>query len=223
MHNRIVLGLLALAASSTFAAPLPPAKEILDSVRLQQAQQELELQGQLREGPVVVPFRLTQTGPVIRYSFSKPDEALQLRLGDNDSRLEEISGDKLERIAPAQFDHKIRGTAVTYEDLALRFLYWPIAKVIGDDTIQMVDCWRLELRAPPRQSQYATVRLWVQKDGAAIMKVEGYDSRGRLAKRFVVVSGQKIEGRWFLKQMRIEEMDSATEKVKTRTYLEINK
>jgi Outer membrane lipoprotein-sorting protein len=223
MQNRIVLGLIACAVASTLAAPLPSAKEILDSVRLLQAQQQLELQGQLREGPVVIPFRLTQTGPVIRYSFSKPDEALQLRLGDNDSRLEEITGDKLEKIAPAQFDHKVRGTAVTYEDLSLRFLYWPNAKVIGDDTIQMVDCWRLELRAPPRQSQYATVRLWVQKDGAAIMKVEGYDSSGRLAKRFLVVSGQKIEGRWFLKQMRIEEMDSASGKVKTRTYLEIRK
>jgi hypothetical protein len=223
MQNRIVLGLIACAVASTLAAPLPSAKEILDSVRLLQAQQQLELQGQLREGPVVIPFRLTQTGLVIRYSFSKPDEALQLRLGDNDSRLEEITGDKLEKIAPAQFDQKVRGTAVTYEDLALRFLYWPNAKVIGDDTIQMVDCWRLELRAPPRQSQYATVRLWVQKDGAAIMKIEGYDSSGRLAKRFLVVSGQKIEGRWFLKQMRIEEMDSASGKVKTRTYLEIKK
>jgi hypothetical protein len=223
MQNRIVIGLIACAAASTFAASPPSAKEILDSVRLQQAKQELELQGQLREGPVVVPFRLTQTGPVIRYSFSKPDEALQLRLGDNDSRLEEITGDRLEKIVPAQFDHKVRNTAVTYEDLSLRFLYWPNAKVIGDDTIQMVDCWRLELRAPPHQSQYSTVRLWVQKDGAAIMKVEGYDANGKLMKRFLVVSGQKIEGRWFLKQMRIEEMDPATGKVKTRTYLEINK
>ena len=223
MDNRILLGLTALLTSSALAASPPSAKEILESVRLQQAKQELELHGQLREGAVVVPFRLTQTGPVIRYSFSKPDEALQLRLGDNDSRLEEITGDKLEKIAPAQFDHKVRNTAVTYEDLSLRFLYWPNAKVIGDDTIQMVDCWKLELRAPQRQSQYGTVRLWVQKDGAAIMKVEGYDANGKLAKRFTVVSGQKIEGRWFLKQMRIEEIDPASGKVKTRTYLEIKK
>jgi Outer membrane lipoprotein-sorting protein len=223
MHKKIAISLAVLAAVSAFAASPPSAREILESVRLQQAKQELELQGQLREGPVVIPFRLTQTGPVIRYSFSKPDEALQLRLGDNDSRLEEITGDKLEKIAPAQFDHKVRNTAVTYEDLSLRFLYWPNAKVIGDDTIQMVDCWRLELRAPPQQSQYSTVRLWVQKDGAAIMKVEGYDANGKLTKRFLVVSGQKIEGRWFLKQMRIEEIDPATGKVKSRTYLEINK
>jgi hypothetical protein len=38
-----------------------------------------------------------------------------------------------------------------------------------------------------------------------------------------VVSAQKIEGRWFLKQMRIEEMQPGTNKVVSRCYLEINK
>ncbi len=225
MHKKTLFCLLALIpiASLAFAASPPSAKEILESVRLRQAQQEQQLNGQLREDATVIPFRFTQTGPVIRYSFTNPDQALQLRLGENESRLEEVTGEGVEKITPAQFDRKIRGTAVTYEDLALRFLYWPDAKVIGDDTIQMVDCWRLELRAPPRQSQYATVRLWVQKDGPAVMKVEGYDSNGKLVKRFTVVSGQKIEGRWFLKQMRIEAFDPATAKVKTRTYLEIKK
>jgi hypothetical protein len=223
MHNKIALCLLALATSSAFAASPPPAREILESVRLRQSEQHQQFEGKLREDATVVPFRFTQTGPVIRYSFTKPDEALQLRLGDNESRLEEVTGEGVEKISPAQFDRKIRGTAVTYEDLALRFLYWPNAQVIGDDTIQLVDCWRLELRAPPRQSQYATVRVWVQKEGPAVMKVEGYDSNGKMVKRFTVVSGQKIEGRWFLKQMRIETYDPGTAKVKTRTYLEINK
>jgi len=53
--------------------------------------------------------------------------------------------------------------------------------------------------------------------------MEGSDWNGRLAKRFEVISGQKIEGRWFLKQMRIEEMQPGTTKVQSRTYLEIKK
>ena len=222
MKTHLIFVLAVAAAASAIAAP-PSAQEILESVRLQQAQQQLELQGQLRQDATIIPFRFTQTGPVVRYTFSKPDEALQLRFGDNDSKLEEVTSAGVEKIAPAQFDHKVRGTAITYEDLALKFLYWPNAKVIGDDTIGVVDCWRLELRAPSRQSQYPTVRLWVQKDGPAIMKVEGYDSNGKLSKRFTVVSGQKIEGRWFLKQMRIEEFDPATGKQRSRTYLEIKK
>ena len=55
------------------------------------------------------------------------------------------------------------------------------------------------------------------------MRMEGYDWNGQLKKRFEVVSAQKIEGRWFLKQMRIEEMESGTNKVRSRSYLEIKK
>ena len=221
MHIKTLFSFL-LLASTSIAAP-PPAKEILESVRLRQAQQQLELQGQLREGEKIVPFRLTQTGPVIRYSFTNPDEALQLRLGDNDSRLEEVTREGVEKITPAQFDHKVRGTGITYEDLALKFLYWPNARVTGENSISLRNCWKLELKAPNRQSQYSNVWVWVDKEGGALMKLEGYDWSGKLAKRFTVVSGQKIEGRWFLKQMRIEEFDPDTGKSRSRTYLEINK
>jgi hypothetical protein len=219
---KIVLPFL-LFASFAYAAPFPAATDVLESVRVRQAEQDLELEGEIREGPTVVPFRLTQTGPVIRYSFSKPDEALQLRLGDNDSRLEEVSQSGVEKVAPAQFDHKVRGTSVTYEDLALRFLYWQNGRVTGENEIRTVNCWKLEMKAPSRQSQYSNVWLWVGKENGALMKMEAYDWNAKIAKRFEVVSGQKIEGRWFLKEMRIEEIDPGTGKVKTRTYLDIKK
>jgi len=223
MHKPLAFSLLALAAVSTVAATFPPAKELLESVRLQQAQQDLDLQGQLREGANVVPFRLIQNGQTIRYAFTKPDEALQLRLGENDSRLEEVTREGVEKVTPAQYDHKVRGTAVTYEDLALKFLYWPDAKVTGENSIRTRNCWKVELKAPSRQSQYSNVWMWVDKSGGAIMRIDAYDWNAKMAKRFEVVSAQKIEGRWFLKEMRIEEFDPATGKVKTRTYLEIKK
>jgi hypothetical protein len=213
------LGALALTA----AAPPPSAKEILESVRLQRTQQQTDLNGQLREDEKVIPFRLSQNGPVIRYSFSNPDEALQLRLGDNDSRLEEVTRAGVEKILPAQFDKKVRGTGVTYEDLAMKFLYWPNARVGGENSIEMRNCWKLELKAPSRQSAYSNIYLWVDKEGGALMRMDGFDWSGQLAKRFRVVSAQKIEGRWFLKQMRIEEFIPGTQKVRTRTYLEIKK
>lgn len=223
MHKKTVICLFALAVSSTFAAPFPEAKDVLANVRAHQTQQEFELQGQLREGTTIVPFRLTQTGPIIRYTFSNPDEVLQLRLGEADSRLEEITKSGVEKIAPAQFDHRVRGTSVTYEDLSLRFLYWQTGRVTGENMVRTVDCWKLEMKAPSRQSQYSNVWLWVGKENGALMKMEAYDWNAKLSKYFEVVSGQKIEGRWFLKQMRIEERDPGTGKVKTRTYLEINK
>ena len=117
----------------------------------------------------------------------------------------------------------MRGTGVTYEDLALKFLYWPDGRVTGDDSIRTRNCWKLELKAPSRQSQYSNVFLWVDKEGGALMRMEGYDWTGQLFKRFEVVSAQKIDGAWFLKQMRIEEIQPGTGKVLARSYLEIKK
>jgi hypothetical protein len=177
----------------------------------------------LRQNEVVVPFHLIQSGPVVRYIFSDPDEALQLQLDPNDSRLDQISGSGVEKIAPAQFDQKVRRTDVTYEDLALKFLYWPNAKVVGEENIRSRNCWKLQLRAPSRQSQYSNVLLWIDKESGALMRMEGYDWNGQLAKRFEVISAQKINHRWFLKQMRIEQLQPGTNQVQSRTYLEIKK
>src|SRR5438105_2548910 len=70
-------------APFAFAEPVPSAKEILDSVRMLESRQQIDLQGQLRENEIVIPFRLTQTGPLIRYSFAYPEEILELRLCEN--------------------------------------------------------------------------------------------------------------------------------------------
>lgn len=223
--------LLSLTTLAAAPAPLPSAREILASVRLWQSQEQIDLAGQLRSDPlpstndlpVIVPFRLTQTGPVIRYSFTNPDEALQLKLGETDSRLQEISREGVDKISGPEFEQKVRGTAVTYEDLALKFLYWPNARLLGEDTIKTRGCWKLQLSAPSRNSQYASVLLWVDKQGGALMRMEGYGANGKLLKRFEVIQAQKIEGRWFLKSMRIEEFAPETGKVSARTYLEIKK
>jgi hypothetical protein len=212
-----------LCLTSATAADAPSAKEILASAREQVARQELEVQGQLREGDVIVPFRLSQTGPVIRYSFTNPDEALQIRLTDSDSKLEVVSEKGVDNIAGAEFSQKVRGTAVSYEDLALRFIYWSNAKVLGDDIINTLRVWKMELRPPGDRSQYSRVLVWCNQKGGALQRMEGFDWNGRLTKRFEVVSVQDIGGRTFLKQMRIEEMAPETGKVRSRTYLEIKK
>ena len=217
------LTLQPFSASTVRAEPTPSARQILDSARMRQVQQQIDLKGQLRQNEIVVPFELVQSGSLVRYIFSKPDETLQLQLGETDSRLEEISSEGVERVRTAQFDKKIRGTDISYEDLALKFLYWPNARLLGIETITAGNCWKLELRPSPNQSQYSRVVVWVHQNSGALMRLEGYDVKGQLAKRFSVVSAQKIQDRWFLKQMRIESFEPGTNHVTSRTYLEINK
>jgi hypothetical protein len=212
-----------LFSLSIFAEPAPSANDILASVRMIESRQQIDLQGQLRQNDVVVPFHLVQNGPLIRYSFANPDEVLQLRLGENSSRLDLVTDGGTEKFAASKLKQKIRGTSVTYEDLAFKFLYWPTARVLGEENVRTRNCWKLQLRAPARESQYSNVVLWVDKASGALMRMEGYDWNAQLAKRFEVVSAQKIEGRWFLKQMRIEELQPGTNHAQSRTYLEIKK
>jgi outer membrane lipoprotein-sorting protein len=209
--------------SITRSEPAPSARDILDAVRMRQAQQQIDLHGQLRENDVVVPFQLIQSGSIVRYIFSNPNQSLQLQLGENDSRLDEITKEGVEKVKPAQFDSKVRGTGLTYEDLALKFLYWPQPRLLGSENVRTRSCWMLELKPPNKQSQYSRVVLWVDKGSGALMRLEGFDWNAQLTKRFEVVSAQKIEDRWFLKQMRIESLQPGTNHVTSRTYLEINK
>src|SRR5207253_5096481 len=203
---RKIILLYFVSALSISGAPVPSANEILASVRMIEARQQIDLQGQLRENDIVIPFRLIQNGPLIRYSFTNPDEVLQLRLGQSSSRLDLITDTGTQKFAASKLEEKIRGTSVTYADLAFKFLYWPTARVLGEENVRTRNCWKLQLRAPSRESQYSNVLLWVDKASGALMRMEGYDWSAQLAKRFEVVSAQKIEGRWFLKQMRIEEL-----------------
>jgi len=220
---RRIVALFFISSVPIFAQSPPSAKDILASVRMIESKQQLDLQGQLRQDDVVIPFRLVQDGPLIRYSFTNPDEVLQLRLGDNSSRLDLVSDTGTEKFTASKLNQKIRGTSVTYEDLAFKFLYWPTARVLGEENVRTRKCWKLQVRAPSRESQYSNVLLWIDKASGALMRMEGYDWNAQLAKRFEVVSAQKIEGRWFLKQMRVEEFQPGTNHVLARTYLEIKK
>src|SRR6266576_4560433 len=157
-HSCFVIS-FAFTTMSVFAEPVPSAQEILASVRMLETRQQMDLYGQLRDNETVIPFRLIRTGPIIRYSFSNPAEQLQLRLGENSSRLDVVTDTGTETLAAANLDQKIRGTGVTYEDLALKFLYWPNARVLGQENIRTRNCWKLQLRAPSRESQYSNVLL----------------------------------------------------------------
>jgi Outer membrane lipoprotein-sorting protein len=221
-HSTFVIS-MTFVVLSVFAEPPPSAKDVLDSVRMIESRQQIDLQGQLRQDDVVIPFRLVQNGPLIRYTFTNPDETLQLRLGENSSRLELVSDAGTEKVGASKLQEKIRGTIVTYGDLAFKFLYWPTARLLGEENVRTRKCWKLQLRAPSRESAYSNVLLWVDKASGALMRMEGYDWNAQLIKRFEVVSAQKIERRWFLKQMRVEQLQSGTNHVEARAYLEIKR
>src|SRR5437879_11897605 len=154
----VALLLPAVAAAQRF----PDATELLANVRLRQSQQEIDLHGQLRQETKIVPFHLAQNGPVVRYIFTNPDETLQVRIGANDSRLDEIKRSGSEKIT--QLNEPVRGTAITYEDLALKSLYWPNARVTGADFIRPRNCWKMQLQATAGGSPQPSILIRGSED-----------------------------------------------------------
>lgn len=202
--------------------PVPDPQEILRAVRVAQSSQDWRLRGQLRTGSKKHPFRLIMETGSIRYEFLEGGDSITLRLGAKGSVLEEQKGGISAKVARARFDNPVRDTDISYEDLALPFLYWKDARVVGSDIIVAHKCWKVEVRPPSgNESQYDRVTLWIGKDDGALMRAESFDTEGKWVRRFTVRSVMKREGFWLLKQMRIERSQGRQEDFRP-TYLEID-
>ena len=222
-----LLLLFPLAHAFATAEPSPAARELLSLVRANQASQERDLNGKLRmstgEEKIEIPFRLYLRADTITYQFTDKPEALVLHLGEKNSCLEHVFGSgKTEKITGAKLDAPVRSTDISYEDLALKFLYWNNAVVEpGKETLNLRSCWIV--RAVPSgkgESQYDTVRLWIESTGG-LLQAECYGG-GKLIRRFKVINVQHAHegGGYILKSMRIQRVD-ANGKDLTPTYLEV--
>ena len=198
----------------------PDAEAILRAARLNPVGQKISLAAQLRTGSINTPFEII-VDEAIRYHFENPEQELILELREDSSSLSERVGGKTAPVKPARYDDPVRNTGITYEDLFLRFLYWKRPKLLGEDTIRSRRAWKIELQAWGTSSQYGVARLWIDQESGALLRIEGYNREGKLLRRFEVISAQKIDGQWMLKQMRVETLDPDSGKIRNRTYLEV--
>jgi hypothetical protein len=206
VKSRLAAILLLAFAVGSGAAETPDARELLKAARAAQANVDWKFTGHLRvgAGSRKTPFILTISKGVVRYEFQDTKDTITLRMGEKDTRLEESKGGKTERVTTAKFDDPVRDTSITYEDLAMRFLYWPDAKVVDSDAIVGQSSWEVDIVPPAgTSSQYSKVKAWFSKADNAMMKMQGLDAAGKVLREFTVRSGMKREGAWYLKTMEI--------------------
>jgi hypothetical protein len=217
----VLLTLMLLMVGLPGARADEQAAQILSGIRLADISQDLN--GRLRkEDGTIIPFRLRAGSNELIFSFTDPTEVLRLRLDDSGSNLTMQTGGRERAITGAKLYEPVRGTDITYQDLGLRFLYWKNSRIEAEQTVRTFACWVILLQQSDPSVPYASVRVWVAKQSGALLRAEAFDAQSRLVKKFEVISGQKIEGKWFLKQMRIERFEVASGKLASRTYLEIS-
>jgi hypothetical protein len=221
MRSSPVIACLFLFALTSALAGDPSPEEILAAARMNPMGTGIILEAQLRAGSVKVPFVIEVGDSSVRYGFTEPQQDILLRLGEDESILEERRDGSKSTVPISKFDDSVRGGLITYEDLALRFLYWKNPRLLESETVRSRDAWKIEIPAPRGASQYGVVRVWIDKQSAALLRIEGYDTNGRLVKRFEVISAQKIDDQWMLKQMRVERIAPETRKTTGITYLEV--
>ncbi len=211
--------LIALPVGSLLAQD---ARAILEQVRYQQTAQAVQLRGQLRVDRESHPFELTWEGGVMRYDFKLPARSYLFQFGEKGAAITEITREGRDRIGQARREEELYGSGMTFEDLALEFLYWDEATLEGSDFLRTRDVWKIRVRPGGRPSSYAAVTLWIDKKTAALMRVEGYDAKGRLLKKMEVLEIQQLPETWALKRMRMEAYDPVKGRVRQRSYLEID-
>ena len=197
------------------------AEEILQSARMSPTARPASLRAQIRGEEKPTPLQISLKDHVITYEFKDPDQTLILKLDPGNTRLLEKKSGVTQAISGTHFHDGIRDTGVTYQDLSLGFLYWPQPLLQGEETVRTRRSWKIDLQAPVCEEIYGVARVWIDRESGAILRIEGYDKKGLLLRRFEIVSAQKIDGLWMLKQMRIESFVPGNPSPVTRRYLEV--
>jgi hypothetical protein len=222
----LIFPLLAAGLSPLQAQDQPQtAEEILRLVRLSYALQNHKMQGRLRDETSgrVEPMELTMSQQVIRFRFiNSPPEIVHLDLGTSPATLWQVKPGGSSRVPLSNSAQEVRGMDFNYEDLSLRFLYWQNAKLLGEERVSTVKCWRLRVTAPNRNGPYGTVDLWVHKESGGIAKMEAWNVQGKMVKRFQVTKVQKVDKATVLKEMRIESFNPTSGDRKGRTYMTLD-
>jgi hypothetical protein len=212
----IRIALSSFVLVSPLAAEAPDAEKILAGARLSATLTHLEegLEGTLNQGTRKIPITLFLKGKDIQFQFTEDGKLriFHMRLGDEKFELFEMANGKQMNFPPAKLVEPIAGTDLTYEDLALRFFYWPNPKLEGTEDVGGQSCYRLLLDKPKNAAgRYQRVYVWVHTKFGAFMRIRGYDNNRGLLKEFQVEDVMQVsEQVWVLEKMQVATHDPKT-------------
>ena len=212
--------------TSPFAGKTPDqltADEVMKLVRYSYTLFDRDFSGQLRVGfNKKVPFILSLKPEAIRFIFSDPAHIIYLDTKDKKFALYQGKGGaQLSPVDPKNYGTTLRGTDVTYDDLSMRFLYWPNAKIVDTQRIKNRETWVVRVINPDGAGLYSTVDCWVDKTSGGMLKMIGYNAKGRPIRRFEVIHGKKMGDIWMVDEMRIETINPASGNRTSHTRLQI--
>lgn len=225
MKVRLFFSFLFFWLSSLFGVA-QTAEEIMSSVRqVAVLQGEQTLNGRIRKGSSrEIPLSLFMRGKDIQFALNGGSERFHLRLNENDQQLFEITDGKTREFPSSKISRSIGGTDASYEDLALKFLYWKNPRIVAQQKLGGKDCWRLHVENPDESGRYREISVWVTKRERALMRVVGYGPRPEAmpVKQFEITDVMKVNDVFTVKKMKILRFNKER-RVEGITFLEFDK
>jgi hypothetical protein len=222
MKRLLLFTLLLAPALRAQEAQPKTAEEILRIVRLSYALQNHKMSGQLRDDATgrVEPLTLTMENQVMRFLFTNPPkEIVHLDLNTTPATLYQVRPGGSAQVQGDQYGASVRGMAFNYEDLSLRFLYWPRPQLMGEGRVSAQKCWIVRVTNPGTDGPYYVVDIYVHQGSGGAAKMEAYDRNSKVVKRYQVTKVQKVDNATVLKELKIETINPFNGEIKGRTYM----
>ncbi len=217
MHRRALIALTIPLLCLNAIAQTPNPSAILEGARLSASLTKLEkgLSGSIRKGNHKTPVTLFLMGREIQFQFSETPDApriFHMRMGDSSYKLFEIIDGKTRDLSAKQLVSPIANTDLTYEDLSMRFFYWPDPKLEGSEMVGGQSCYKIRIDKPQHTpGRYQVVYVWVHEKFGAFMKIRGHDEKGGLLKEFQVEDIMQVADKvWTLRKMQVSSHDPQT-------------
>ncbi len=232
MKNLLLPLIFSTASLVTAEDAPPPVEHLLMTARYVTTLQKHDLKGQLRKDGKKVPviLFLNRKQGDIQFQYLpegqkdwKKARIFHMRLKADRYDLFELKDGKTLDFPASKLSESIEKTDLTYDDLAMRFLYWPGGVVTGSEKIKGQDCWKIRLNNPGKSGLYRTVVASVHKKAGALMQVNGYDAKGRAIKQFQISDLMKVGKSYTLRRMRVNTFEPVSHKILGTTYVEFEK
>jgi len=226
MNFKSIAALVLMLGAQVALAQDPDPRAILEGARLSATLTKLDegLTGNLSQGKKKVPVTLFLKGENIQFQFSEDQKnwrIFHMRVGDVKFQLFEIVNGKTQDFDEAKLVSPIAGSDLTYEDLAMRFFYWPNPKYMGQEDVGGQPCYKIQVQKPAGVAgRYEVVHIWVHVKYGAFMRIRGHNKDGKLVKEFQVEDVMKVdENTWTLRKMQVATYDPKTERRQSITDL----
>ena len=122
------------------------------------------------------------------------------------------------RIALQDRSTRFFGTDFSFEDLEERDLDQFDYKLLGSETMDAVDCWKIDSTPKKaKSSQYTHSVLWIRKSNYVAARIEGY-AKDKLVRRIDYIDVQQVDGIWTAR--KVEVYDAGR---KSRTIMQLEK